>query len=35
MIKVSKNVTFEKLIQQLELFLRNTDNFLAFFIVFE
>ena len=35
-IKVSKNMSFEKkLDQQQESFLPNTDNFLAFFFVFE
>ena len=34
-IKVSKNMSFEKIDQQQESCLRNTDNFLAFFIVFE
>ena len=33
MIKVSKNLSLQK-IKQRESFLLNTDNFLAFFIVF-
>ena len=35
MIKVSKNTSFKKLDKRRESLLSNTNNFLAFFIVFE
>ena len=35
MIKLSKNMTLEKLGKQREWFLPNAGNFLAFFIIFE
>ena len=35
MIKLSKNMTLEKLDKQRESFLPNAGNFLAFFIIFE
>ena len=35
MIKLSKNMSFKKLDKRCELFSPTTDNFLAFFIVFE
>ena len=35
MLKVSRNMTLGKIDKRRGLFLPNTDNFLAFFIVFE